>query len=35
LSSGRIVSIGHPENLGFPANTDTVEIEGQLYPMNR
>lgn len=31
LSSGRIVSIFHPENLGFPANTDTVEIEGKQY----
>lgn len=31
LSNGRIVSIFHPENLGFPANTDTVEIEGRLY----
>jgi hypothetical protein len=35
LSSGRIVSLGHPENLGFPANTDTAEIEGQLYPLSR
>jgi hypothetical protein len=35
LSSGRIVSLGHPENLGFPANTQTVEIEGQLYPLYR
>jgi hypothetical protein len=33
LSDGRIVSIGHPENLGFPANTDTAEIEGKLYPL--
>lgn len=33
LSSGRIVSIAHPENLGFPANTDTAEIEGKLYPL--
>ena len=33
LSTGRIVSIGHPENLGFPANTDTAEIEGKLYPL--
>lgn len=31
LSEGRIVSIFHPENLGFPANTDTIEINGQLY----
>lgn len=31
LSDGRIVSMFHPENLGFPANTDTVEIEGKLY----
>jgi hypothetical protein len=31
ISDGRIVSIGHPENLGFPANTDTVEIEGKKY----
>lgn len=31
LSNGRIVSIGHPENLGFPANTNTVEIEGKQY----
>jgi hypothetical protein len=35
ISNGRIVSIGHPENLGFPANTDTAEIEGQLYPLKR
>lgn len=35
LSDGRIVSIGHPENLGFPANTDTAEIEGKLYPLTR
>lgn len=35
ISNGRIVSIGHPENLGFPANTDTVEIEGQLYTLKR
>lgn len=33
LSGGRIVSIAHPENLGFPANTDTAEIEGKLYPL--
>lgn len=33
LSDGRIVSLGHPENLGFPANTDTAEIEGKLYPL--
>lgn len=35
LSDGRIVSIGHPENLGFPANTNTAEIEGKLYPLTR
>lgn len=35
LSNGRIVSLGHPENLGFPANTDTAEIEGKLYPLYR
>lgn len=35
LSNGRIVSIAHPENLGFPANTDTAEIEGKLYPLSR
>lgn len=35
LSEGRIVSLGHPENLGFPANTDTAEIQGQLYPLYR
>lgn len=34
LSKGRIVSIAHPENLGFPANTNTAEIEGKLYPLN-
>jgi hypothetical protein len=34
ISSGRIVSIAHPENLGFPANTHTAEIEGKLYPIN-
>lgn len=31
LSSGRVVNIFHPENLGFPANTDTIEIEGKQY----
>lgn len=31
LSNGRIVNIFHPENLGFPANTWTVEIEGKQY----
>lgn len=35
ISNGRIVSLGHPENLGFPANTNTAEIEGQLYPLYR
>lgn len=35
LSDGRIVSIAHPENLGFPANTNTAEIEGKLYPLVR
>jgi hypothetical protein len=35
LSDGRIVSLGHPENLGFPANTDTAEIEGKLYPLSK
>lgn len=35
LSDGRIVSLGHPENLGFPANNDFAEIEGQLYPLYR
>lgn len=35
LSNGRIVSICHPENLGFPANTETAEIEGKLYPITR
>jgi hypothetical protein len=35
ISDGRIVSLGHPENLGFPANTNTAEIQGQLYPLNR
>jgi hypothetical protein len=36
LSDGRIVSIFHPENLGFPANTNTIEIEGKLYsPENK
>lgn len=34
LSNGRIVSICHPENLGFPANTNTVEIEGKLYTLD-
>lgn len=33
LSDGRIVSLGHPENLGFPANTQTAEIQGRLYPL--
>lgn len=31
LSDGRIVSMFHPETLGFPANTDTIEIEGKQY----
>jgi hypothetical protein len=35
LSDGRIVSLGHPENLGFPANNDYAEIEGKLYPLYR
>lgn len=35
ISDGHIVSLGHPENLGFPANTDTAEIKGKLYPLNR
>lgn len=35
LSNGRIVCLGHPENLGFPANNDFAEIEGQLYPLYR
>lgn len=33
ISNGRIVSLGHGENLGFPANTDTAEIEGKQYPL--
>lgn len=36
LSNGRIVNIFHPENLGFPANTNTIEIEGKQYtPQNK
>jgi hypothetical protein len=35
LSNGRVVCLGHPENLGFPANNDFAEIEGQLYPLYR
>jgi hypothetical protein len=35
LSNGRIVNLGHPETLGFPANNDFAEIEGQLYPLYR
>lgn len=35
ISDGRIVSLGHPETLGFPANTDTAEINGELFPLNR
>lgn len=31
LSNGKIISIFHPENLGFPANTNTIEIEGKQY----
>lgn len=31
LSDGKIISIFHPENLGFPANTNTIEIEGKQY----
>jgi len=34
ISDGKIYSIGHPETLGFPANTNTVEFEGNLYPMS-
>lgn len=34
ISDGKIVSLGHPETLGFPANTDTVEYCGNLYPLN-
>lgn len=34
LSEGRIVNIFHPENLGFPANTNTVEIEGRQYSVD-
>jgi hypothetical protein len=34
LSEGRIVSIAHNENLGFPANIPYAEIEGKLYPIN-
>lgn len=33
ISDGRIVSIGHPENLGFPANIPFAEIEGRRYPI--
>lgn len=33
LSEGRIVSLGHPENLGFPANNEFAEIEGKLYAL--
>jgi hypothetical protein len=33
LSNGRIVSIGHGENLGFPANVPFAEIEGKQYPI--
>lgn len=31
LSNGNIISLFHPENLGFPANTSTVEINGKQY----
>ena len=31
LSDGKIISIFHPENLGFPANTNTIEIDGKQY----
>jgi len=31
LSDGRIVCLHHPENLGFPANFDHVEIGGKKY----
>lgn len=33
LSDGRIVSLGHGENLGFPANNEFAEIEGKQYPL--
>jgi hypothetical protein len=31
LSDGRIINIFHPETLGFPANTNTIEIKGRQY----
>lgn len=35
LSDGRIVSISHPENLGYEIMNDQVEIEGIRYPLYR
>lgn len=31
LSDGKIINMFHPETLGFPANTETIEIEGKQY----
>lgn len=35
LSSGRIVSLAHPENLGFGFDLSKAEINGEIVPLNR
>jgi hypothetical protein len=35
LSSGRIVSLAHPETLGYENHLDKAEINGELYPLYR
>lgn len=35
LSNGNIVSLAHPENLGFGFDLTKAEIKGQLVPLNR
>lgn len=33
LSDGKIINLGHPENLGYEKMDDLVEIDGQRYPL--
>lgn len=35
LSTGNIVCLAHPENLGFGFDLTKAEIKGQLYPLHR
>lgn len=35
LSTGRIVSLAHPENLGYGFDITKAEINGELLPLNR